>query len=210
MKPSPFRSMAASSSASDTVVGGRAGGVGEVKKCDRCGYESLNISHFCYISDGKIATLHDQDLREALGLQKKANQTLRSVSFCCFTCAGEVTKGDPWYFQKPGEEGVPTNSFRKLAQRCLKSTSTAFDTRQSVAMVARVEAPEVAETAQLNADILRDRRMREASDWVTQLSSQASAQWDVQLCYGCNCGCIPLKASQLVAAFPSRQAAGSC
>ena len=97
----------------------------EVKKCDRCGYESLNISHFCYISDGKIETLPDTDLRKALGIETKENQTRTSVSFCCFTCAGEVTKGDAWYFQKPA--GGPTNSFRKLAQKCLKSTTSAFD-----------------------------------------------------------------------------------
>ena len=59
-------------SRSDTFVGGRARGVGEVKKCDRCGYESVNISHFCYIADGKIAALPDKDLRKALGFETKA------------------------------------------------------------------------------------------------------------------------------------------
>ncbi|CAE7927122.1 Hmgcs1 [Symbiodinium sp. KB8] len=34
-------------------------------------------------------------------------------------------QGDAWYFQKPA--GGPTNSFRKLAQKCLKSTTSAFD-----------------------------------------------------------------------------------
>ena len=76
-----------------------------------------------------------------------------------------------------------------------RGTTSAFDTRQSIAEVARTEAPEVAESVQVSVDFLRDRRLRAASDCVTQVSSQEAADWDIQLCYGCTCGCIPLKAS---------------
>ena len=76
-----------------------------VKKCDACGYEDLNVSHFCYLSGGKVATLVDSDLLKDLREEAPENQAKSRVTFVCYRCAGEKVQGKATFYEH--EKGGP-------------------------------------------------------------------------------------------------------
>ena len=96
------------------------------------------------------------------------------------------------------EPDMPSNQFKKLANKTMKSEAGDRAVRNLLARVERKLGEEKAQEVRVELATLRNDRVSKASDWVSQLSSteQFCKSLDCQLLYSCQvCHLLPARAA---------------